>query len=353
MAVSKKKCKFAEKSHQINTAMIQEIQLQSFGPITNVNLTNLQNINLLIGKNGSGKTFTLKALYCALKTVEQYKRGKEFRSQKELLADGLYWTFQPKTLGALVKKGASSLHFSMLADKETFSYSLGQSTTRNIPSLIDTFAPTQVNNVFIPAKEIVSLQDIILRAYDVDKEFGFDKSYVDLARALSKTTKGKNLKEFAKARKQLTEAVGGRLEYDEKQQTWIFRNKERQSFEINLASEGIKRLSILDLLLGNHYLTRDSIIIIDEAEANLHPALVSQFMNILVQLAQAGLQLFISTHSYFVIKNLYILAHEHNISVPTFSFTGEGIERGDLLEEMPDNPIIQESINLYQREIDL
>lgn len=57
-----------------------------------------------------------------------------------------------------------------------------------------TFLPTEVNNVFIQAKEILSVQDVILRSYEVDKAFGFDKTYVDLARALSKTTKGRNYK---------------------------------------------------------------------------------------------------------------------------------------------------------------
>lgn len=334
--------------------MVHDIEMQSFGPIAKARLEGLKNINLLIGTNSSGKTFALKALYCALKTVEMYQRGREPRSQKELLSEALFWTFQPQSLGALVRKGEQALSYRMLGDDgQEFSYSFGTATTRSVQSLTDTFVPTEVNNIFIPAKEIVSLQDVILRSYDVDKEFGFDKTYVDLSRALSKTTKGKSYKEFSAARKQLTNAVGGRLEYDEGKKLWLFKNADRQTFEISLASEGIKRLSILDLLLGNHYLTRDSVVIIDEAEANLHPSLVRQFMEILVLLAKAGLQLFVSTHSYFVIKNLYILAHQNNISIPTFSFADGETTRGDLLEDMPDNPIIDESVDLYRREIDL
>ena len=56
--------------------MIKNITITSFGPIRNAECDGLGQINLFIGHNGSGKTFLLKALYSALKTVEAYKRGK-------------------------------------------------------------------------------------------------------------------------------------------------------------------------------------------------------------------------------------------------------------------------------------
>lgn len=315
---------------------------------------NLNGLNLLIGRNGSGKTYFLKSLYAALKTVEQYRRGKEPRSAKELLADSLYWTFQTSDLGSLVRKGEQMLSFEMKSEQgELFDYSFGPDTSKAVQNLKDTFEPTEANSIFIPAKEIVSLQDVILRSYEVDKEFGFDKTYVDLARALSKTKQGRNYEEFANARKQLKDAIGGKLEYNQEKKVWIFKDSSRRTFELGITSEGIKRLAILDLLLGNYYLSRESVIIIDEAEANLHPEMIHQFMEILVCLAKAGLQVFISTHSYFVIKNLYILAHRHRMSIPTFSFTEAGVERSDLQQEMPENPIIRESINIYREEIDL
>jgi AAA15 family ATPase/GTPase len=334
--------------------MIKNIDMSSYGPINELSCQDcLQNINLVIGTNGSGKTFFLKALYSALKTVEQYQRDKEPKSQKELLFDALYWTYQGRSLGNLVKKGSSTLTFSMKSDKnESFAYSFGVTTVKSIQSLTSTFAPTTVNSIFIPAKEIVTVQDIILKSFDVDRSFGFDKTYVDLSKALSKTIKGRNYKEFSSARKILNDAIGGKIEYDTANQEWIFRDKDRKIFEINLTSEGTKRLAILDLLLGNHYLTRDSVVIIDEAEANLHPSMIGKFMGILVKLAKAGLQIFISSHSYFVIKKLYILAHKEKMSIPVISFEGNGeVAISDLLMGMPDNPIIDESINLYEEEI--
>ena len=329
--------------------------MSSYGPIEYLSCgEKLQNINLIIGENGSGKTFFLKALYSAMRTIEQYQRDKEPKTDKDLLFDALYWTFEARSLGDLVKKGKSMLTFSMVSNEgECFGYNFGTSTQKAIQNLTNSFRPTTVNSLFIPAKEIVTIQDIILKTYDEDRAFGFDKTYVDLARALSKTLRGRNYKEFSIARKSLYDAIGGKMAYDTVTKEWIFRDKERREIQINLTSEGTKRLAILDSLLGIHYLTRNSVVIIDEAEANLHPSMIGKFLEILIQLAKAGLQIFISSHSYFVIKKLYILAHKNRLSIPVISFDNGKVTMSDLSAEMPDNPIINESIRLYEEEIQL
>ncbi|MCF0186362.1 MAG: ATP-binding protein [Bacteroidaceae bacterium] len=286
--------------------------------------------------------------------MEQYKRGKDTRLDKEILSDKLYWTFQTKLLGNLVRKGSSTLCFSMKSDKgQSFLYTFGSSTTKSVQKLENTFKKTDANSIFIPAKEILSIMDIILDWRDRYSEFGFEDPYVDLARALSPTTKGRNYKSFADARTNIEEMVGGHLEYDNDRKEWIFKDNNKRIYEIALTSEGVKKLSILNLLLGNHFLSDESIIIIDEIEANLHPKMISRFLEVIVVLAQSGVQLFISTHSYFVIKYLYILAHKHEMNVPVLSFDEGGCTIGNLKEGMPKNPIIDESINLYKAELSL
>ena len=334
--------------------MIKKIVLSSIGPISVFEAKRLGNINLLIGKNGTGKTILLKTLYAAIRTVEQFKRGKDIRSDKDILADKLHWTFQTLPLGNIVKKGASSLSFKMEADcDERFEFSFGPTTTKLIQNVSNTFSlRSNDNSIFIPAKEILSLREIIIESRNRYAEFGFDDTYFDLSNALAPTTKGRNYVAFSEARQSLEDIIGGRLEYDTNHNEWYFR-KGKFKYSVSLTSEGIKKLSILDLLLGNHYLTKNSLIIIDEVEANLHPDMIRKFLEIVIKLAQAGMQFFLSTHSYFVIKNLYIMAHQENMHIPTFSFEENGIVESDLLKEMPDNPIIQESIDIYKREIEM
>ncbi len=334
--------------------MITSTIIKGFGPVKDFQWNNTGKINLVIGPNKSGKTYLLKALYSAVKTIEAYKRGKEMRRDAEILFDKLYWTYQPDQLGKLVSAGSKAVEFSMsLEGGQEFTYSFGPSANKQVTVTKNTCHPRQQNSIFLPAKEIISLQQIIVRVRDDYQEFGFDDTYYDLAKALTPSVKGRNYKEFSASRTALESAIGGHIEYDAERKDWVFREG-RQTFSIAMASEGVKKLSILDALLGNHYLSKDSIIFVDEPECALHPRLVSQLMDIIAELTNAGLQFFIASHSYFVIKKLYLLAHQKKMSIPVVSFEENGKCRtSDLRDEMPQNPIIEESIKLYTEEINL
>ena len=333
--------------------MIRSISITNLGAISQMQCRGLGRINLIIGPNQSGKTFLLKALFASLKTIEVYKRGKENRTDKEILSDKLYWTFQAATLGSIVCRGEKGLSFSITSDAdEEFAFSFGPNTVKHANIDRNTFAPRSSNSVFIPAKEIISIKDIILEAKE-NQTFGFEEPYCDLAKALIRTQKGKNFRNFSVARKHLNDMVGGKLEYNDDRREWQFRDTNRRIYDIASTSEGVKKLSILDLLLGNHYLDKHSIILIDEVEANLHPSLITRLLEMILMLADAGVQFFIASHSYFVIKRLYIMAHERNMSIPVLSFDNGICHCADLKQEMPQNPIIDESINLYKDEISL
>ena len=143
--------------------MIQSVSLRNFGPIEDLNVGNLGRINLLIGPNRTGKTVMLKALYCAQRAIELTGRGKNPKSDKEILASKLYWTFQVEKLGQLVRKpNNGALQFSMTeSDGNVFEYSFGPETEKKIVKLEGEPNSRTSNSVFIPAKEVLSLINII------------------------------------------------------------------------------------------------------------------------------------------------------------------------------------------------
>ncbi|NET61079.1 MAG: ATP-binding protein [Symploca sp. SIO2E6] len=335
--------------------MLSSFELKKFGPIHQLQCENPGCINLIIGSNGTGKTILLKALYSAMYTLEAYERGNEPRSAAEILADKLYWTFETEKIGDLVSKGADSpLLLRLCLDNRKFLYEFGKNTTKSIQRLENNVPPRNSNSIYFPTKEVLSLYQNILQAREVNKTFGFDDTYLDLARALRQPpTQGRNYSEFASSRKQLREVLDGRVEYDETSGRWHFK-KGNQKFPIGVTAEGIKKIAILDTLLGNRYLDPQSIVFIDEPESALHPIAISKLLDIIVMLAESGIQFFMASHSYFVVKKLYLIAQKQkDLSIAIIAANGHHWSTANLRDGLPENPIINESIRLYKEEVRL
>ena len=60
-----------------------------------------------------------------------------------------------------------------------------------------------------------------------------------------------------------------------------------------------------------------------------------------------------ATHSYFVVKKLYVLALKHKAHIPVLMAGKDGKwQQTSLIDGMPDNDIINESIRLFEEEMD-
>ncbi len=128
---------------------------------------------------------------------------------------------------------------------------------------------------------------------------------------------------------------------------WQFK-KGNQKFSIGVTAEGIKKIAILDILLGNRYLDGNSIIFIDEPESSLHPMSVSKLLDVVVALAECGIQFFLASHSCFVVKKLFLIAQEQSLSIPVISSHDSQWTMANLKDGMPENTIIDESIRLHK-----
>ena len=74
---------------------------------------------------------------------------------------------------------------------------------------------------------------------------------------------------------------------------------------------------------------------------------------IVAMLAERGIQFFMASHSYFVVKKLFLIAQTRGWSIPVISAVDGTWLCDDLKNGMPDNPIIAESIRLYQQEVEM
>ena len=92
----------------------------------------------------------------------------------------------------------------------------------------------------------------------------------------------------------------------------------------------------------------------DEPEANLNPKYVPIIADLLLELEKGGVQIFISTHDYFIAKYLDVRRKEYN-RIKYFSLyqsdNGVKCESADSFSILKNNTIMETFISLYEEEI--
>ena len=336
-----------------NEIMIKSIKLNNCGPIKVIDWNALGSINVVIGENASGKTIFLKILYVIIKSLEDYKKGNDNRTFKEVINEKIRWTFQLEKIGNLVTKGARSdkLKLEVKVDDILAMFSFSSNAEKGVGEIIESVKTREASSIFIPAKEVISLADVIKSSRGIDKQFGFDDTYYDLIKSLEKNpTKGKIAVNFLKAFEDLKKITKGDLEYNHGK--WSYKEL-KEVHNIYIVAEGFKKIAILERLIRNRTLNKGSILFIDEPEVYLHPQAEIIFVELLFKLAKQGVQIILTTHSYFVIKKLIILAQKEKTSVPVISLNKSEPIYDDLKNGFPDNPIIDAAIKLYEEEINI
>ena len=96
-------------------------------------------------------------------------------------------------------------------------------------------------------------------------------------------------------------ALEGKVWYDGEE---FFLGSKRGTLEFTLLAAGLRKLGLLWLLIQNGTLTEGSILFWDEPETNLNPRLFGPVVEILLELQRQGVQIFIATHDYLILKQL-------------------------------------------------
>ena len=76
------------------------------------------------------------------------------------------------------------------------------------------------------------------------------------------------------------------------------------NIEFPLLAEGTRKLGLLWVLIRNGFLQRGSVLFWDEPETNLNPSRFGALMQIMLELQRMGVQVFLATHDYVILKEL-------------------------------------------------
>ena len=337
--------------------MVNSISLQGFTGFTNNSFSFTNGINILIGKNGTGKTHILKCLASALQAHHEFqqKRTTSKEQFEYILAENITHYFKPDFIGNLVNKnivpGKSTVSIKNDGKELSFSFS---TTSRTTVKIEKDEKWDECQFIYIPPREMFSLFEGFIGLSN-KRELSFDQTYINLAHSLALPV----LRDLENnPLKSAIDLMEKELGFNVLQMNGRFYIKtDKGPMEAHLVAEGLRKLASILYLILNGEINQNTILFWDEPESNLNPALIRVVAEFIRELQKCGLQIFIATHDYLLthILSLYSEYKAYtNINMRFFGLHKEGdtisMEEGETLATIQNNPILEEYAAFYELE---
>lgn len=311
-------------------------------------------VNIIVGGNDSGKSHLMKLCYAISKWGCDGNRrelpevwAEEKRLRRDLLR--VFGTHQLTSLTARNRgNGQATLQASLEGHKVplgaaelAFHFTAGQEEEGlHIKKLPQRFLSE--NAVFISPREVLSIYPCYMQAGKRYPEL-LDSASWELCRALEEEPDSTPIPEALRyVIKQIETLFAGKLQRINGR--FYLQRLGQEPLELNLIAEGFKRLGTLGLLIGNGTVRAGTSLFWDEPEMNLNTSHLPLLVSIILGLCRAGVQVMLTTHSLFLLRELVIqLADRLNSRIsrkffglqpPGNSNSGVRTSTGDTLDEI-------------------
>lgn len=97
--------------------------------------------------------------------------------------------------------------------------------------------------------------------------------------------------------------IDGEIAYDRSDLDFVFRRR-GESVSIKNTASGIKVFGLLQILVANEFVAKNTVLIFDEPENHLHPKWQLKLAHLLVKLVENGVYVLVSSHSPYLIEAL-------------------------------------------------
>ncbi|MDR1194232.1 MAG: AAA family ATPase [Peptococcaceae bacterium] len=353
-------------------------------------------VNVLIGGNGTGKTTLMKAMYGICENSNPILGNADAP-----LSDRAMWKYRAgsSTLAHYFTANLDNSHWErfydicntlnrcqiiyngirfgwrdMTADIELDmrqrgelgedghiqtlpSYEIRMESTQNsLPAFDEKTSEPFIKSVYIPTTDMLSHSRNLLEFKYKYPDLPFDKTLIDIiANAKQPSVIGYPNGEV-NVFTAIENIVGGEviLEND----VFYVKKKDNagQMTEMSLVASGHRKFGLMYKLLRNGLLKTGSALFWDEPENSLNPELVPILVDILLELSQNGVQIFIATHSDFLCKWLELKTNDSNgTGIKFFSLYKESIgistETSKKYRSLTRNSIIEQSVELYNEHL--
>jgi ABC-type ATPase involved in cell division len=281
--------------------MLSKIEFEKFTAFEKLSIPFSPGINVFVGENGTGKTHILKAAYAVCSVTNRHGH----------LAKEINELFLPSNhqIGRLIKRKKTSVKGKFRVFRqfdETLEVSLGLSFSSHdkYADKIDAVGKKiwfdkQLEAVYIPVKDMLANAPGF-RSLFTERKIHFEKIYSDIIdKAFLPILKGQPDNQRKTLLDKLQRAMSGKVAMEGEE--FYLRNQQGK-LEFTLLAEGYRKLGLLWLLIQNGVLQNGSVLFWDEPETNLNPKMMETLIDILLELQRMGVQIFIATHDYVILK---------------------------------------------------
>ena len=345
--------------------MIEELHLQNLTAFSDANLKFADGLNVIIGENGTGKTHILKSAYSALWVcVRAARDNSEEKPTKthlqKAVADKLVGVFRPDGLGRLARRqpGPSrcELRCAFAAGNEL---KCSFDTTSKKEVAIETLPSKWLSKlpVYLPTRELLTISPGFVSLYETT-HLPFEETWKDtcllLGAPLARGPRESRIKQLLEP---LERAMEGKVDADSAGRFYLVSSA--GNLEMHLVAEGLRKLAMIARLIATGQLVGKGCLFWDEPDANLNPRIIKRIAQTILHLCQNGIQVFVATHSLFLMRELDILLQTPDFSGTSARFFGlesgdNGVEihQGETIDDVGDISSLDEELEQSDRYLD-
>ena len=325
-----------------------------------------KNLNIIIGENGSGKSHILKAAYCAIAVSASGERDSASDGPTKgflatALADKLRNVFKPDELGRLARRRQGHttclLRYGFTPSNLDLEFSFKTSSKKEVVVATVPAKWAEKRPVFLPTRELLTISPGFVSLYETT-HLPFEETWRDtcvlLGAPLARGPREARIKEVLVP---LEEAMGGTVDADKAGRFYL--NLATGSMEIHLVAEGLRKLAMVARLIATGSLLDKGYLFWDEPESNLNPRITKAVAKTILQIAKGGIQVFIATHSLFLLRELHILQQREFKKLDTRCFglhIGQdgavSVEQGKTMDDVGSIAALDEDLQQSERYID-
>jgi energy-coupling factor transporter ATP-binding protein EcfA2 len=349
--------------------MLSSLTIDNFTVFDHAQINFSKNLNVIVGANGSGKTHVLKLAYSTIYVSS--KGNKEQGSPnptkahlQSAIAQKLNGVFRPDELGRLARRSRrgrqrSSVRCRFSPEKHSLEFSFN--TTSKSEVSVDKTPNSWIDKlpVYLPTRELLTIYPGFVSLYETT-HLPFEETWRDTCVLLgAPLARGAREKQIAELLAPLEEAMGGKVELDKAGRFYL--NSSGVNVEMHLVAEGLRKLAMLARLIATGSLVDKGYLFWDEPEANLNPKVIKLIAKTILSLCKAGIQVFIASHSLFLLRELDILSQTGQFKSLEIQFIGlhtnstEGIQvsQGNSVDDIGQIDALQEELSQSDRYLEV